>query len=198
MQNEGCPFIVIYDRMFSFDLPVKTLLVYALIHGYCREGNDGWFCYKKLIAERLRMQPSGVSRALERLFADGLITEYRMNGSFTLWTEFDDSGPFIRVYDWMLSLDLTGIQLLVFALIHGFSQDGKQCYGRREWIEKKLHITNVGKVISALKAKGFVREVYNPDKSSVLVASWGGSKIDPPGEHFETKIAGITFPNLPF
>ncbi len=155
--------------MLALEIPVRSLLVLALIYSYSRNA-DGWFCYKYKIAERLRMQPSGVSRALNCLFSNGLITEIWDCEGHHLETpsETDYSGQFIVVYDWMLDRDLTGRELLVYALIYGFCLAGKQCYGRREWIEKKLHITNVGKVISQLKKKGLVKEIYKPDKSSVL------------------------------
>ncbi len=171
MENEESPFIMIYDRMFDLDLPVKELLVYALIHGFNR---DGWECFgiKKSIAERLRMQPSGVSRALSDLKRRGLVLEtFWVEGGSTLFAKFDDTGPYIKVYDWMLSLRLPGRELLAFSLIYGFSRNGKVCFGRREWIGKRLHISNPGKVISSLKKRGLIRETYKPDDSPVLVVT---------------------------
>lgn len=163
--------------MFSLDLPVKELLVLALIHGFSR---DGWECfgYKKGIAERLRMLPSGVSRALSDLKRRGLISEtFWVEGGSTLFAEFDDTGAYIKVYDWMLDLCLPGRGLLVFALVYGFNQNGKGCYGRREWIGKRLNISNPGKVISSLKKRGLIRETYKPDGSSVLVARQSGHEL---------------------
>ncbi len=170
MQNEESPFIVIYDSMLALELPVKSLLVLALVHGYSRNA-DGWFCYKYKIAERLRMQPSGVSRALNCLRSGGLITESWDGNAYRLETpsETDYSGPFIVVYDWMLDRYLAGRELLVYALIYGFNKYGKGCFGRREWIGKRLSISNPGKVIVSLKKKGLVREIYKPDGSPVLV-----------------------------
>ena len=177
MKNEGCPFIVIYDWMYTLNLSGKELLVFALIHGYSRE--DGvWFDSKKRIAERLRIQPSGVSRALRVLIGMGLITEvYYQEGGSTLSAEFDDSGLFIIVYDWMFTLNLSGRELLVFALIYGFNQEGKDCFGRREWIARRLKITNLSKVIASLKKKGLVWEKLKPDKSPILIPAL--SRIDP-------------------
>lgn len=181
--------------MLALELPVRSLLVLALVHGYSRNA-DGWFCYKYKIAERLRMQPSGVSRALNCLFSNGLITEIWDCDGHRLETPSatDYSGQFIVVYDWMLDRNLTGRELLVYALIYGLGLDGKQCYGRREWIEKKLHITNAGKVITHLKKRGLVKEVYKPDKSSILTASWS-AKTTP---QTATQIAEMTFNGLPF
>lgn len=171
MQNEESPFIVIYDSMLALELPVKSLLVLALIHGYSRNA-DGWYSYKYAIAERLRMQPSGISRALSCLFSRGLVNEIRYPEGPRLETppETDYSGPFIVVYDWMLDRNLAGRELLVYALIYGFNKYGKGCFGRREWIGKRLSISNPGKVIVSLKKKGLVRETYKPDGSPVLVA----------------------------
>ena len=192
--------------MLALELPVRSLLVLALVHGYSRNA-DGWFCYKYKIAERLVMHPSGVSRALNCLFSGGLIKEIWDCNGHRLETpsETDYSGPFILVYDWMFDRYLTGRELLVYALIYGFCRDGKQCYGNRNWIEKKLHITNAGKVITHLKKRGLVKEIYKPDKTSILTASWGakpapedGLNNNPPTPQSATQIAEMTFNGLPF
>ena len=173
MKEEECPFITIYDWMHTLNLSGRELLVYALVHGFNRPENECFgYGYKQRIAERLRMHPSGVSRALSVLKRMGLIKEsFWEDGGSTLEADFDGSGPFISVYDWMLSLDLPGRELLVFALVYGFNRDGKECYGRREWISRRLNISNPSKVIASLKAKGLIWEKRNPDKSSVLIAS---------------------------
>ena len=171
MPNEESPFVVIYDSMLALNLPVKTLLVLALIYGYTRNA-DGWYTYKSAIAERLRMQPSGVSRALRSLMNRGLVRGIRDIGGPRLETpaETDYSGPFIVVYDWMLDRRLAGRELLVYALIYGFNKSGKGCYGRREWIGKRLNISNPGKVIAILKRRRLVQETYKRDGSPLLAA----------------------------
>ena len=173
MKEEECPFIAVYDWMHTLNLSGRELLVYAIIHGFNRPGNECFgYGYKQGIAERLRMQPSGVSRALSVLKQMGLILEtYWQDGGSTLETDFNDSGPFIAVYDWMLALDLPGRELLVFALVYGFNREGMDCFGRREWISRRLRISNPSKVIASLKAKGLIWEKRRADKSSVLIAT---------------------------
>ena len=164
MKEEGCPFIKIYDWMLAPDhhLTGNELLVYAFIHGYSVNGG-GWFDSKRSLAERLKMMPSAVSRALRKLFGEGLITEaINDEGRSALSAVYNDSGPFIVVYEWMLSRGLPWRELLVYALIYGLCREKKTCYGGRGWIARRLNITNVSKVITALKEKELVWEKRNP------------------------------------
>ena len=72
---------------------------------------------------------------------------------------------YIQIYGWMLNeLDLKGNELMIYALIHGFSQDGKSDYhGGLTYISLWTNSTKQG-VIKALKSlleKGLiVKEVY--------------------------------------
>ena len=174
MQKEESPFIKIYDWMHNLNLTGKELLVYALIFGF-REGWV-WFGSKKRIAERLRMDLPNVSRALKSLKQLDLIEEIPWEGGgTTLEAKGEETGHFIIIYDWMHSLHLPGRELLVYALIFSFCRAGKDCYGRRQWIERKLHISNVGKVISSLKKKGLITEIPKSEDSSILVVVRKGS-----------------------
>lgn len=84
----------------------------------------------------------------------------------------EDQEPFIKVYDWMLSLDLTGNELLVYALIYSFCQVGcKEYFGTKKAIANRLKIqdTGVSRAIRGLKAKGLLKEYYNEGTSLVAV-----------------------------
>lgn len=67
---------------------------------------------------------------------------------------------FIAIADWMLDLDLNTRELLTYALIYSFSQDGKSCYyGSLEYLSKWLGIndrTNAVRYLKPLVEKGLV------------------------------------------
>ncbi len=67
---------------------------------------------------------------------------------------------FIAIADWMLDLNLNTRELLTYALIYSFSQDGKSCYyGSLEYLSKWLGIndrTNAVRYLKPLVEKGLV------------------------------------------
>lgn len=66
---------------------------------------------------------------------------------------------YITIPEWMLHLGLSGNELLVFAVIYGFSQDGESEYrGGYRWISKFLGVAEktVRNILSTLSEKGFL------------------------------------------
>jgi len=71
-----------------------------------------------------------------------------------------DSNRHIVVFGWMCNeLGLAGNELLVYAIIHGFSQDGESCYqGSRKWLADTLNVSlpTIDKALSGLIQKGYI------------------------------------------
>lgn len=70
---------------------------------------------------------------------------------------------YITILDWMLSeLKLTGNDLIVYALIYGFSQDGESDFhGGHEWIAKWLNMNyrTALNVLHRLEEKGLIARI---------------------------------------
>lgn len=72
------------------------------------------------------------------------------------------SDNYIVVLGWMINeLNLTGNDLLVYALIYGFSQDGESQYtGGRTYISKSLNISirTVSRILSDLEDRNLIKK----------------------------------------
>ena len=74
---------------------------------------------------------------------------------------------YINIQAWMVTeLELAGNDLLVFAIIHGFSQDGETPFmGTRSYLAEWCHASerSVQRNINNLLAKGLIEQVYHSD-----------------------------------
>ena len=81
------------------------------------------------------------------------------------------SDNYILIQGWMCSeLNLKGNALLIFALIHGFSQDGQsRFYGSRNYIADTLNISlpTVDKAIEELRDKNLITRYVITDENGV-------------------------------
>lgn len=100
---------------------------------------------------------------------------------------------FIVLQDWMLDLDLTARELMLFAIIYGFSQDGEsKCYATQEYLCRWLNCTKptLLKTIAALCERGLIEKekIDGRGKCAYFVISKGketlpkGKEILPLGE----------------
>ena len=100
-----------------------------------------------------------------------------------------ESNNYIVIQGWMCNdLDLKGNELLIFALIHGFSQDGVSKFrGGRKYIADTFNITlpTVDKALKGLVDKGYLNkegfdDFVNPNvywvNFEVVKKLYGGSK----------------------
>lgn len=64
------------------------------------------------------------------------------------------------IFGWMLNeLELSGNELLIYAVIYGFSQDGESKYkGGRGWLANTLNVSKptVDKALKSLREKGYI------------------------------------------
>lgn len=94
---------------------------------------------------------------------------------------------YIVIQGWMIcDLELTGNELVTYALIYGFCQDGVTCFtGSLNYISKSLHISvqSVISILKKLQEKGLIRKnettnngVKNCTYSVVFSAIHGGTQ----------------------
>ena len=79
MEKVSEPFAIVYDWMFSLPVSWNQKMVYAIIYGYCRNGEE-CFASQQGLANRLRMHPTAISRAISALAKKGLIRIIRYEG----------------------------------------------------------------------------------------------------------------------
>lgn len=97
---------------------------------------------------------------------------------------------YIVILPWMREeLDLKGNELLVYALIHGFSQEAQGCFfGSLEYVCKACGCSRgtVKNTLKTLVDEGLLkkREIYenNVKMCQYIALKGGGSKIDLPGQ----------------
>lgn len=70
---------------------------------------------------------------------------------------------YIAIADWMVrDLDLSSRELLTYAIIYGFSQDGESCFsGSLDYLAKWLNVSdrnNVRRTLNSLLAKGLIEK----------------------------------------
>lgn len=67
------------------------------------------------------------------------------------------SEQFIKVYDWMLDLDLSGKELLVYAIIYSLSENSNGCLGQK-YITERLNVSErwTRSAIANLRNKGLI------------------------------------------
>ncbi len=82
-------------------------------------------------------------------------------------------GRFIAIYDFMLELDLTPSELMVYALIYQFSEDGAgELYGTQEYIceRTKLSRPSVQRALKSLAEKGLIEREKHRHNGSPRVS----------------------------
>lgn len=99
----------------------------------------------------------------------------------------NDENGFI-IHGWMVNrLGLSGNELIVYAIIYSFSQDGESCfYGSLKYIEKTLSVSKPTaiKVLQGLLEKGLIQK-HSETRNSVIFNKYkavlGGGKESLPG-----------------
>lgn len=74
---------------------------------------------------------------------------------------------YIRIFDYMISeYNLTGNDLIVYAFIHGFTQQSKKCYATQTGISKLMNIdrSTVLRCLNRLSTANMVQITHNDDR----------------------------------
>ena len=166
-------YIAIADWMVQdFDLNTKELLTYAIIYGFSQDGESSFSGSLSYLACWLGIRRDNVMRYLNSLVDKGLISKEKKTSSNKQWCEYkivQDRGvvktsDHIIISPWMIEdLQLKDKELILYALIYGFSRVGSDSFftGNNAYMAKWLQIDkkNVSRYTSALIDKKLIERI---------------------------------------
>jgi DNA-binding MarR family transcriptional regulator len=166
-------YIAIADWMVQdFDLNTKELLTYAIIYGFSQDGESSFSGSLSYLASWLGIRRDNVMRYLSSLVDKGLISKEKKTSSNKQWCEYkivQDRGvvktsDHIIISPWMIEdLQLKDKELILYALIYGFSRVGSDSFftGNNAYMAKWLQIDkkNVSRYTSALIDKNLIERI---------------------------------------
>lgn len=175
-------YIAIADWMVrDLDLSSRELLTYAIIYGFSQDGESCFSGSLDYLASWLNVSDrANVSRTLSSLVKKGLISKDKFKASDRQTTceyRVTNSRGETKVYDhiiispWMInSLNLKDKELILYALIYGFSRIGSDsyCTASSEYFGKWINVQ-----------KNHVKERY----LNKMIAAGYIEAIDPPREN---------------
>ena len=166
-------YIAIADWMVQdFDLNTKELLTYAIIYGFSQDGESSFSGSLSYLACWLKIQRNNTLRYLNSLIDKGLISKEKKTSSNKQWCEYkivQDRGvvktsDHIIISPWMIEdLQLKDKELILYALIYGFSRVGSDSFftGNNAYMAKWLQIDkkNVSRYTSSLIDKNLIERI---------------------------------------
>jgi len=179
-------YIAIADWMMDLDLNTRELLTYAIIYSFSQKQDSCYFGSFEYLASWLGMNSSqNIIRYLKPLVEKRLVVKKEIrtkkNQKACLYRTSISNGPvinnpdidYIIIQPWMLQqLHLNGKDLLLYALIHGYSRkdSGNICRYQKEYFAKWLGCRkdNVNRQIKKALDAGLVIEV-NPGEFRAVV-----------------------------
>lgn len=107
---------------------------------------------------------------------------------------------YITILGWMINdMKLQGNELVIYAVIHGFSQDGESEFrGANKYLEEASNCTRntVKACLKKLEEKGFIKrtiiELNNVKFNTFKALQLGGSEIDPPYQNLCEECQEVT------
>ena len=171
-------YIVIADWMLDLNLNARELLVYAIIYGFSQDGEGYYYGSFSYLAEWLGIRNSSqnVIRYLKPLVEKNLVVKKegtsRLNQKLCLYRTVENKGKIINnpevdyiiIQSWMLnSMHLNGKDLLLYALVHGYSRKDSTnvCNYDIKYFSKWLQCRkdHVGRQVEKALQKGLIKEV---------------------------------------
>ncbi len=145
-------YIAIADWMVTdHDLNTRELLTYAIIYGFSQDGESCFSGSLSYLADWLNVsRRDNVLRYLKSLEEKGLISKEKKTNGRNTWCEYrtiQDHGTVnaadhVMILPWMIESGLKDKELILYALIYGFSRKGSDSYftGSNEYVAKWLGI----------------------------------------------------------
>lgn len=166
-------YIAIADWMISdFDFNTKELLCYAIIYGFSQDGESVFSGSLNYLSTWLGVRRDNVLRYLNGLVEKGVITKEKKSSAAKSWCEYrvvENKGAarnsdHIVISPWMINdLGLKDKELILYALIHGFSRVGSNSVfsGNNSYMGKWLGVNkaNVNRYTSSLIEKGLIERI---------------------------------------
>ena len=147
-------YIAIADWMLNLNLNTRELLTYALIYGFSQDGEGYYYGSLEYLSSWLGMSDrTNATRYLKPLVDRGLLIKKegrsKMNQKVCVYMAVADNGPVIDnpdidymiIQPWMMQdMHLNGKDLLLYALVHGYSrkESGNICKYSKDYFAKWL------------------------------------------------------------
>ena len=179
-------YIAIADWMLELKLNTRELLAYAIIYSFSQKPDSCYFGSFEYLANWLGMESSqNITRYLKPLVDKKLVLKKEVrtkkNQRACLYRTNISRGPvvnnpdvdYIIVQPWMLQvLHLNGKDLLLYALVHGYSRksSGNVCQYKKDYFAKWLQCRkdNVERQVRQAIRNNLIREI-NPDEFVAIV-----------------------------
>ena len=190
-------YIAIADWMVtSFDFNTRELLCYAIIYGFSQDGESVFSGSLNYLSTWLGIRRDNVMRYLNGLVEKGVVTKEKKSSGSKTWCEYKviankgaaRNSDHIIISPWMINdLELKDKELILYALIHGFSRTGSNSVfsGNNAYMAKWLKIDkqHVTRYTSSLIKKGLVKKEEKDNNISYKAIIPKKQKDDP--NHFE-------------
>ena len=169
-------YIAIADWMLDLNLNTRELLTYALIYGFSQNGEGYYYGSLEYLSSWLGMSDrTNATRYLKPLVDRGLIVKKegrsKLNQKVCVYSAVVNNGSiidnpdidYIIIQPWMMQdMHLNGKDLLLYALIHGYSrkESGNICRYSKEYFAKWLQCRkdNVDRQIRRAVGSGLIKE----------------------------------------
>lgn len=157
----------------GFDFNTRELLVYAIIYGFSQDSESVFSGSLSYLARWLNIsRRDNVLRYLNSLVEKGVIVKEKKSTSSSNWCEYKaaevkgeiKSCDYIFISPFMIEdLGLKDKELILYALIYGFSRKGSDSYftGNNAYMAKwlKINKANVNRYTSSLIEKGLLERI---------------------------------------
>ena len=169
-------YIAIADWMLDLNLNTRELLTYALIYGFSQDGEGYYYGSLEYLSSWLGMSDrTNATRYLKPLVDRGLVVKKegrsRFNQKVCVYSAVVDNGPIIDnpdidymiIQPWMMQeMHLKGKDLLLYALVHGYSrkESGNVCEYKKDYFAKWLQCRkdNVDRQVRQAISSGLIKE----------------------------------------
>ena len=170
-------YIAIADWMLELGLNTRELLTYAIIYGFCQDGEGYYYGSYSYLANWLGMDDiNHVERYLKKLVQEKLVIKKegrsKLNQKVCLYKTINNKGTvinnpdvdYIIIQPWMLQqMHLNGKDLLLYALVHGYSrkESDNVCFYKRDYFAKWLQCqkNNVRRQVDRAVENGLIKEI---------------------------------------
>ena len=169
-------YIAIADWMLDLNLNTRELLTYALIYGFSQDGEGYYYGSLEYLSSWLGMSDrTNATRYLKPLVDRGLLEKKegrsKLNQKVCVYSTIVNNGSiidnpdidYIIIQPWMMQdMHLNGKDLLLYALVHGYSrkESGNICRYSKDYFAKWLQCRkdNVDRQIKRAIGSGIIKE----------------------------------------
>ena len=169
-------YIAIADWMLDLNLNTRELLTYALIYGFSQDGEGYYYGRLEYLSSWLGMSDrTNATRYLKPLVDRGLLAKKegrsKLNQKVCVYSTIVNNGSiidnpdidYIIIQPWMMQdMHLNGKDLLLYALVHGYSrkESGNICRYSKDYFAKWLQCRkdNVDRQIKRAIGSGIIKE----------------------------------------